>query len=81
MAEPNPTPPTLARVVATHIRSVIAYAGGNKTKAAAILGIDRRALYRKLARAEEKVKESERERRADSLDDALSHQRGLNRSH
>jgi DNA-binding NtrC family response regulator len=81
MPDPNPVPPSLARVVASHIRSVIDYAGGNKTQAAKILGIDRRALYRKLERAEEKAKESDRERRAHGGDDTLSHRRRLSPAH
>ncbi len=39
---------TLAEVEAEHIRSVLASVGGNKTKAAEILGIDRKTLREKL---------------------------------
>jgi DNA-binding NtrC family response regulator len=40
----------LAEVEAEHIRLVLAQAGGNKTKAAEILGIDRKTLREKLKR-------------------------------
>jgi DNA-binding NtrC family response regulator len=40
----------LAEVEAEHIRLVLAQAGGNKTKAAEILGIDRKTLREKLMR-------------------------------
>lgn len=39
---------TLRQVVAKHITDVLAYTGGNKTKAAEILGIDRKTLRSKL---------------------------------
>jgi len=39
---------TLAEVEAEHIRNVLESAGGNKTRAAAILGIDRKTLREKL---------------------------------
>jgi DNA-binding NtrC family response regulator len=39
---------TLAEVEAEHIRNVLASAGGNKTRAAEILGIDRKTLRQKL---------------------------------
>jgi DNA-binding NtrC family response regulator len=42
---------TLAEVEAEHIRSVLASVGGNKTQAAAILGIDRKTLREKLRAA------------------------------
>jgi two-component system response regulator HydG len=38
---------TLAEVEADHIRNVLANAGGNKTRAAQILGIDRKTLRKK----------------------------------
>jgi DNA-binding NtrC family response regulator len=41
---------TLAEVEAEHIRNVLASVGGNKTRAADILGIDRKTLREKLAR-------------------------------
>jgi DNA-binding NtrC family response regulator len=41
---------TLAEVEAEHIQSVLASVGGNKTKAAAILGIDRKTLREKMKR-------------------------------
>jgi DNA-binding NtrC family response regulator len=40
---------TLAEVAAGYIAKVLASVGGNKTRAAAILGIDRRTLRKKLA--------------------------------
>jgi two-component system, NtrC family, response regulator HydG len=39
---------TLAEVEADHIRNVLANAGGNKTRAAEILGIDRKTLRKKI---------------------------------
>jgi DNA-binding NtrC family response regulator len=41
---------TLSEVEAEHIRFVLDHAGGNKTKAAEILGIDRKTLREKLKR-------------------------------
>ncbi|MEO0077783.1 MAG: sigma-54 dependent transcriptional regulator [candidate division WOR-3 bacterium] len=41
---------TLAEVELEHIRNVLASVGGNKTEAAAILGIDRKTLRQKLAK-------------------------------
>jgi len=41
---------TLAEVEAEHVRSVLASVGGNKTRAAGILGIDRKTLREKLKR-------------------------------
>lgn len=38
----------LAEVAAGHIAKVLASVGGNKTRAAAILGVDRRTLRKKL---------------------------------
>jgi len=43
---------TLAEVEAEHIRNVLASVGGNKTRAAEILGIDRKTLREKLKHAE-----------------------------
>ena len=40
---------TLAEVEADHIRNVLASAGGNKTQAAEILGIDRKTLRKRIA--------------------------------
>ena len=40
---------TLAEVEADHIRNVLANVGGNKTQAAAILGIDRKTLRKRIA--------------------------------
>jgi two-component system response regulator HydG len=39
---------TLAEVEAEHIRNVLSSVGGNKTRAAEILGIDRKTLREKL---------------------------------
>ncbi len=41
---------TLAEVEAEHIRNVLASVGGNKTRAAEILGIDRKTLREKMKR-------------------------------
>ena len=41
---------TLADTEAEQIRRVLAAAGGNKSRAARILGIERKTLYRKLER-------------------------------
>jgi two-component system response regulator HydG len=42
--------PTLSELERNHIGRVLSAAGGNKTQAAKILGLDRRTLYRKLDR-------------------------------
>ncbi len=47
--EPSPTT-ALADAEDEHIKRVLAATGGNKTKAAEILGIERKTLYRKLER-------------------------------
>lgn len=44
--------PTLLEVEENHVRRVLEIAGGNKSRAAEMLGIDRRTLYRKLERYE-----------------------------
>jgi transcriptional regulator with PAS, ATPase and Fis domain len=44
---------TLAEVEATHIRNVLASVGGNKTRAAEILGIDRKTLRKKMGRLQD----------------------------
>ena len=51
----SPTTPdrTLAEVEAEHIRHVLARFRGNRTRAAAVLGIDRKTLREKLRRLEE----------------------------
>jgi len=41
---------TLADTEAEQIRKVLSAAGGNKSRAAKILGIERKTLYRKLER-------------------------------
>ena len=46
--------PTLEEVELRYIRRVLRAVGGNKTKAARIIGVDRRTLYRRLERIEEK---------------------------
>ena len=43
-----PDLPTLAEAQRSHIARVLEACGGNKTRAALVLGIDRRTLYRKL---------------------------------
>lgn len=43
---------TLGEVEVMHIRNVLASVGGNKTRAAAILGIDRKTLREKMKRLE-----------------------------
>ncbi len=46
--------PTLEQLERRYIDRVLEIAGGNKTQAARILGVDRRTLYRKLERFEER---------------------------
>lgn len=46
--EPLPEPCSLAYVERQHIRYAMRYTGGNKSRVARLLGIDRRTLYRKL---------------------------------
>lgn len=48
LARPSGLHRTLAEVEASHICDVLAAVGGNKTKAAALLGIDRKTLREKL---------------------------------
>ncbi|MDX1577769.1 MAG: sigma-54 dependent transcriptional regulator [Gemmatimonadota bacterium] len=48
----------LARLEREHILSVLEETGGNQTRAAEILGIDRRTLYRKLKRYQEPDEEA-----------------------
>lgn len=43
-----PDLPSLAQVEAAHIERVLEACDGNRTRAALVLGIDRRSLYRKL---------------------------------
>ena len=47
LTSPEPPEP-LAVVVERHIQTALAFCGGNKSKAARLLGIDRRTLYRRL---------------------------------
>jgi DNA-binding NtrC family response regulator len=49
-SEPRDTGDTLAEAEADQIRRVMAATGGNKSRAAGILGIERKTLYRKLER-------------------------------
>ncbi len=46
---------TLEEVEAEHIRDVLAHVGGNKSRAAEILGIDRKTLRAKLKRVEQQL--------------------------
>lgn len=46
MSNDSPKLETLAQVKRKHIKRVLAHVGGNKTKAAMILGVDRRTLIR-----------------------------------
>jgi DNA-binding NtrC family response regulator len=45
---PQPHPPTLEEIERQHILRVLAETGGNRERAAAVLGISARTLYRKL---------------------------------
>jgi len=49
-AAPPPTTESLSDAEDEHIKRVLTATGGNKTKAAEILGIERKTLYRKLGR-------------------------------
>lgn len=53
--EPSDAPITLEELEKTHIQTAITWAGGNKTLAARVLGVDRRTLFRKLAKYRGKV--------------------------
>ena len=50
---------TLAALEERYIRRVLKVAGGNKTQAARVLGLDRRTLYRKLERYEQRDKDAD----------------------
>jgi len=50
MSVKDPHPLPLATVEERHIRNVLRHFNGNKTLASRALGIDRRTMYRKLAR-------------------------------
>jgi DNA-binding NtrC family response regulator len=45
---PLPPRPTLAEVERSYVAEILRETGGNKTRAAQILGIDRKTLYRLL---------------------------------
>ena len=49
-AAPSPEPDLLANVERDHIQRALMRAGGNKKAAAQMLGLSRRALYRRLER-------------------------------
>jgi two-component system, NtrC family, response regulator AtoC len=51
-SDASATPLTLEELECRHLKSVLDQAGGNKTKAAKLLGISLRSLYRKLERHE-----------------------------
>lgn len=60
-AAPDETPPrpedylpTLARIVELHVECVLKAVDGNKSRAARILGINRRSIYRHIAKLEKK---------------------------
>ena len=48
--ESDADPPTLEDIQRTHVQRVLARTGGNRSRAARILGIDRRKLYRLMER-------------------------------
>ncbi len=48
-------PLTLHELEAEHLSDVLEFTGGNKSQAAQLLGIERRTLYRMLARHEAKA--------------------------
>ena len=48
--EKRPSPESLANREEEHIRKILEATGGNKTRAAEILGIERKTLYRKLGK-------------------------------
>ncbi len=50
--------PTLEEVERRYIRRVLRAVGGNKTQAARIIGVDRRTLYRRLERFDEREREA-----------------------
>lgn len=52
---------TLAEIERAHIEKVLAELGGNKSRAARVLGIDRRTLHRKI----EKLQRGEKLHRKD----------------
>jgi DNA-binding NtrC family response regulator len=51
-ASPEKTPDLLANVERDHIQRALVRTGGNKKAAAEMLGLSRRALYRRLERLE-----------------------------
>lgn len=52
LTAPEPPEP-LAVIVERHIQTALAFCGGNKSKTARLLGIDRRTLYRRLDKGRE----------------------------
>jgi DNA-binding NtrC family response regulator len=52
LTRPEPPEP-LAVIVERHIQAALAFCGGNKSKTARLLGIDRRTLYRRLEKGTE----------------------------
>lgn len=81
-AEPEPlelTPPEppepLAVVIERHIQAALAFCGGNKSKAARLLGIDRRTLYRRLEKGTEECPSPQPQ----SLPRSLQRQQSLGR--
>ena len=58
VAERPPENPTLDMIERAYIMWVLQSEGGNKTRAAEVLGIDPSTLYRKLCRYEEQVVEA-----------------------
>lgn len=69
--------PTADVVEREHVRAVLHTLGGNKTKAAEILGFDRRTLYRKLRAWGIEATRAEVDARADRLDAELARLRAL----
>src|SRR6266496_2814569 len=62
--------PTLAEVEADYIRETLAATKGNKTEAAAILGISRKNLYERLAREKAEVGDQRSEVRGQQQDES-----------
>jgi two-component system, NtrC family, response regulator HydG len=71
-------PPTADAVEREHVRAVLDFCTGNKSKAAAVLGFDRRTLYRKLKAWGIEATRAEVEARADRLDAELERLKAAN---